>query len=41
MRAQAYPGEDPNTLKTPDDVAGAFVDLAVPGCTINGEIVEA
>jgi NAD(P)-dependent dehydrogenase (short-subunit alcohol dehydrogenase family) len=41
MRAQAYPGEDPNTLKTPDDVAGAFVDLAVPGCAINGEIVEA
>jgi NAD(P)-dependent dehydrogenase (short-subunit alcohol dehydrogenase family) len=41
MRAQAYPGEDPNTLKTPDDIAGAFVDLAVPACTINGEIVEA
>ena len=41
MRAQAYPGEDPNTLKTPDDVAGLFVDLAVPACTMNGEIVEA
>ena len=41
MRAQAYPGEDPNTLKTPEDVAGLFVDLAVPACTINGEIVEA
>jgi NAD(P)-dependent dehydrogenase (short-subunit alcohol dehydrogenase family) len=41
MRAQAYPGEDPNTLRTPEDVAGRFVDLAVPACTISGEIVEA
>lgn len=27
MRKQAYPGEDPNTLKTPDVVADAIVDL--------------
>lgn len=28
MRARAYPGEDPATLKTPDVVAAAIVDLA-------------
>jgi NAD(P)-dependent dehydrogenase (short-subunit alcohol dehydrogenase family) len=27
MRAQAYPGEDPATLKTPEAVADAIVDL--------------
>jgi NAD(P)-dependent dehydrogenase (short-subunit alcohol dehydrogenase family) len=41
MRAQAYPGEDPNARKPPEDITGLFVDLAVPACAINGEIVEA
>ena len=41
MRAQAYPGEDPMTLKTPDMVTGVFVDLAEPSCQKNGEIVKA
>ncbi len=41
MRAAAFPGEDPATLKTPDDVAGYFVDLAEPACTRHGEIVRA
>jgi NAD(P)-dependent dehydrogenase (short-subunit alcohol dehydrogenase family) len=27
MRAKAYPGEDPNTLPKPEDVAPAIVDL--------------
>ena len=27
MRASAYPGEDPNTLKTPDVVAGRLVEI--------------
>jgi NAD(P)-dependent dehydrogenase (short-subunit alcohol dehydrogenase family) len=40
MRAAAYPGEDPMTLKTPDDVAGLFVDLAEPGCSRHGEVVR-
>ena len=40
MRAEAYPGEDPMTLKTPDDVAGLFVDLAEPACTRHGEVVR-
>ncbi len=41
MRAQAMPGEDPMTLPHPDDIAGAFVDLAEPKCTRNGEVVAA
>ena len=41
MRAQAYPGEDPMTLKTPDVVTGTFVDLAEAACQKNGEVVKA
>ena len=41
MRTTAMPGEDPQTLQTPDDVAGLFVDLADPACTRHGEIIEA
>jgi NAD(P)-dependent dehydrogenase (short-subunit alcohol dehydrogenase family) len=41
MRAEAMPGEDPMTLPHPDDIAGAFVDLAEPACTRNGEVVDA
>jgi len=41
MRAEAYPGEDPMTLKTPDDIAGLFVDMAEPAWTANGEVVTA
>ena len=40
MRAEAMPGEDPMTLKTPDDVAGLFVDLAEPACRRNGEVIR-
>ena len=40
MRAEAYPGEDPMTLKVPADVAGLFVDLAEPGCNRHGELVR-
>ena len=40
MRAEAYPGEDPKTIKTPDDVAEAFVRLAMAECAIAGQIVE-
>ncbi len=38
MRAKAMPGEDPNTLPTPEDVAEAFIALAEPSCTENGLI---
>jgi NAD(P)-dependent dehydrogenase (short-subunit alcohol dehydrogenase family) len=40
MRAQAYPGEDPATLKTPDDIAGHFVDWADAGSTPPAELVN-
>jgi NAD(P)-dependent dehydrogenase (short-subunit alcohol dehydrogenase family) len=41
MRAQAFPGEDPEKLKPPEAVADAFLELAVPGCTRHGEVVKA
>ncbi len=37
MRAKAFPGEDANTLATPDSIAGLFVTLASPDCTQTGE----
>ncbi len=40
MRAQAYPGEDPNTLKHPSEIVPLFVELCDPACTRNGEIVH-
>ncbi len=40
MRATAFPGEDPDTLKTPDAVTDAFVELASADCRRHGEIVE-
>jgi NAD(P)-dependent dehydrogenase (short-subunit alcohol dehydrogenase family) len=41
LRARVFPGEDPMTLPPPDTVAEAFVQLAVPECTRNGEVVNA
>ncbi len=41
MRAQAFPGEDPATLRPPDAVSDMFVDLAEAACTRNGELVRA
>lgn len=38
MRAKAYPGEKPETLKTPDDIAPLFVKLASPAYTETGRI---
>lgn len=40
MRAEAYPSENPATLKSPDDVADVFVALAEPACTRHGEVVQ-
>jgi NAD(P)-dependent dehydrogenase (short-subunit alcohol dehydrogenase family) len=40
MRAQAFPGEDPNTLRTPEDITAAFVRLAEPACTDNGRLFD-
>lgn len=41
MRAEAFPGEDPMTHKTPEEVTSLFVDLAAPDCPCHGEVVRA
>jgi NAD(P)-dependent dehydrogenase (short-subunit alcohol dehydrogenase family) len=41
MRAQAYPGEDPMTLPTPEQIAEKFVPLACADFDGNGQIVKA
>lgn len=40
MRAQAMPGEDPETLPHPDEVAPLFVELARAECTHHGETIN-
>jgi NAD(P)-dependent dehydrogenase (short-subunit alcohol dehydrogenase family) len=39
LRQKAFPGEDESKLKTPEEVADAFVPLAEAACTLNGERV--
>ena len=39
LRARIFPGEDRATVPPPEEVADAFLDLAVPECAKNGEIV--
>ncbi|MCH7542135.1 MAG: SDR family NAD(P)-dependent oxidoreductase [Proteobacteria bacterium] len=41
MRAEAYPGEDPMTLKEADEITDTFVELAEAASTRHGEIVQA
>ncbi|HUI18480.1 MAG TPA: SDR family NAD(P)-dependent oxidoreductase [Alphaproteobacteria bacterium] len=40
LRAQAFPGENPAGLRTPDEVALHFVELASAACTRHGELVR-
>jgi NAD(P)-dependent dehydrogenase (short-subunit alcohol dehydrogenase family) len=40
MRAQAYPGEDPQNLKDPEVLTDLFVELASPACEKQGEVVR-
>jgi NAD(P)-dependent dehydrogenase (short-subunit alcohol dehydrogenase family) len=40
MYLGAFPGVDPKTLPTPDDVAKAMVPLCLPVCTENGRIYD-
>ncbi len=40
LRAQAYPGEDASLLRRPDEITGAFVDLAAAKCTDNGRLLR-
>ena len=41
MRAAAFPGEDPETLKTPESITNVFIELAEEACKHHGEIVKA
>lgn len=41
MRAQAFPGEDPMSLASPDDVTDVFVQLAAVDCELHGATVQA
>lgn len=40
MRAKYYPGEDPSTLTTPEEVAELFVELASADCERSGEVIN-
>jgi len=40
LRARAFPGEDPARLPPPESIGDAFLDLAVPECARNGEILN-
>ncbi len=40
MRAQAFPGEDPNTLPQPSDVAPVLVKLCLPDVQAHGSLVN-
>ncbi|WP_299626624.1 SDR family NAD(P)-dependent oxidoreductase [Pelagibius sp.] len=41
MRAAAFPGEDPMSLRTPEEICDLFLELASPACRRNGEVVQA
>jgi NAD(P)-dependent dehydrogenase (short-subunit alcohol dehydrogenase family) len=41
LRAAAFPLEDPARLRTPDEVAEPFVELAAANCSRHGEILRA
>jgi NAD(P)-dependent dehydrogenase (short-subunit alcohol dehydrogenase family) len=40
MRAQAVPGEDPNTLPHPSEVAEAILPLASPSLEVTGQLFD-
>ena len=40
MRAKAFPGEDPDTLPAPEELAPLFLELVSPECDFNGRIVK-
>jgi NAD(P)-dependent dehydrogenase (short-subunit alcohol dehydrogenase family) len=41
MRAQAFPGENPDKLRPPESITDAFVALAAEDCARHGELVQA
>jgi NAD(P)-dependent dehydrogenase (short-subunit alcohol dehydrogenase family) len=40
MRAEAYPGEDQATLRTPEEVAEVFIQLVLPSFAETGRLIE-
>ncbi len=40
MREKAYPGEDPLTIRAPEEITDSFVDLASVDCQMNGQIID-
>lgn len=40
MRAKAFPGEDPASLKTPDEIVPLFLRLASPGFAQTGKVFD-
>jgi NAD(P)-dependent dehydrogenase (short-subunit alcohol dehydrogenase family) len=40
MRAEAMPGEDPMTLRTPEEIAPDILKLALPSSTVHGRIFD-
>ena len=41
MRAEAYPGEKPETVKTAEQAAVQMIPLVLPSWAMNGEIIDA
>jgi NAD(P)-dependent dehydrogenase (short-subunit alcohol dehydrogenase family) len=41
LRARAFPGENPNTLKTPDEIMAGYLYVMGENCDKNGEIIQA
>lgn len=40
LRAVAFPGEKPESLKAPEDVCEQILNLALPSCQLNGDVVR-
>jgi NAD(P)-dependent dehydrogenase (short-subunit alcohol dehydrogenase family) len=40
MRAKAFPGEDPSTLKPPEALAPLILELLGPDCDMSGEVAR-
>jgi hypothetical protein len=40
MRAQAMPGEDPQTLEPPEGPAAALLSMCLPGVTETGRLYD-
>ena len=41
LRARAFPGENPNMLKTPDEIMAGYLYVMGEDCDKNGEIIQA